>query len=147
MPVDRHDAIFAVLDKRDKIPAEAFTDMLSKVTTDTAELALLQAIGQAAGPEGLATLAEVGRGNEPAERQLARLKALFEHLDLMGVGAYCRFDMGVVRGLAYYTGVVFEGFGKGGCSVPSAAGDGMITSSKFSAVRRCRESASGRATW
>ena len=26
----------------------------------------------------------------------------------MGVGDYCRFDMSIVRGLAYYTGMVFE---------------------------------------
>jgi histidyl-tRNA synthetase len=26
----------------------------------------------------------------------------------MGVGEFCRFDMGIVRGLAYYTGMVFE---------------------------------------
>ena len=41
-----------MLDKRDKIPAAAFTEMLSKVTGGTAELALLQVIGQASGPEG-----------------------------------------------------------------------------------------------
>jgi histidyl-tRNA synthetase len=29
-------------------------------------------------------------------------------LEKMGVGAFCRFDMGIVRGLAYYTGTVFE---------------------------------------
>jgi histidyl-tRNA synthetase len=32
----------------------------------------------------------------------------------MGVADYCTFDMSIVRGLAYYTGVVFEGFGKAG---------------------------------
>jgi histidyl-tRNA synthetase len=110
---DRHDAIFAVLDKRDKIPGAAFTEMLSKITGGAEELALLQAIGQSAGPDGLDHLQEVGRGNEAAEAQLSRLRSLFDHLHLMGAGEYCRFDMGVVRGLAYYTGVVFEGFGQG----------------------------------
>ncbi|MBI4578625.1 MAG: ATP phosphoribosyltransferase regulatory subunit, partial [Planctomycetes bacterium] len=37
----------------------------------------------------------------------------FSLLGRMGIGEYCVFDMGVVRGLAYYTGVVFEAFGKG----------------------------------
>lgn len=110
---DRHDAIFAVLDKRDKVSGEAFTEMLGKITSGDQELALLQAIGQSAGPEGLDQLQEVAGGNEAAEAQLARLRSLFEHLEIMGVSEYCRFDMGVVRGLAYYTGVVFEGFGQG----------------------------------
>lgn len=111
---ERHESVFAVLDKRDKVPAEAFTEMLAKVAGGDAELALLQGIGQARGEEGIAHLAEVARGNETAEREMARLRSLFEHLALMGVREYCTFDMGVVRGLAYYTGVVFEGFGLGG---------------------------------
>lgn len=111
---ERHEAIFAVLDKRDKVPAEAFAEMLQKVAVGGDELAALQSIGQARGPEGLEHLAVVARGNEPAEGELARLRGLFDRLRLLGVGDYCTFDMGVVRGLAYYTGVVFEGFGKGG---------------------------------
>ncbi len=33
---------------------------------------------------------------------------MFAYLEKMGVGQWCRFDMGIVRGLAYYTGMVFE---------------------------------------
>ena len=54
------------------------------------------------------------RGNKAAEGEMLRLRSLLEQLACMGVADYCTFDMGVVRGLAYYTGVVFEGFGKGG---------------------------------
>ncbi|MCJ7730375.1 MAG: ATP phosphoribosyltransferase regulatory subunit, partial [Sedimentisphaerales bacterium] len=32
--------------------------------------------------------------------------------DKMGVGGYCRFDPGIVRGLAYYTGIVYEIYDK-----------------------------------
>ena len=35
---------------------------------------------------------------------------LFEGLEACGLAAYARFDLSVVRGLAYYTGVVFELF-------------------------------------
>lgn len=37
-----------------------------------------------------------------------RMARLSSYLDAYGVGDFCRFDPGVVRGLAYYTGVVFE---------------------------------------
>jgi histidyl-tRNA synthetase len=37
-----------------------------------------------------------------------RLRRVFEHLEAFGLGAYVRFDPGLVRGLAYYTGTVFE---------------------------------------
>ena len=37
-----------------------------------------------------------------------RLARLFELLDQYGLGDFAEFDAGLVRGLAYYTGVVFE---------------------------------------
>ncbi|MGQ9651105.1 MAG: histidine--tRNA ligase [Phycisphaerae bacterium] len=109
----RHEDVFAVLDKRDKLPLEAFVEAVEKVTRNSNEKAALLDIGQAAGDEGLAGLEEVALENEAAEAELARLKQLLGLLAKMGVGGYCQFDMGVVRGLAYYTGVVFEAFGKG----------------------------------
>jgi len=36
------------------------------------------------------------------------------YLDALGVGPYCRFDLSIVRGLAYYTGIVFELFDRRG---------------------------------
>jgi histidyl-tRNA synthetase len=34
----------------------------------------------------------------------------FGHLRAMGLGGFVRFDLSIVRGLAYYTGIVFELF-------------------------------------
>lgn len=42
--------------------------------------------------------------------EIARMAEMFAHLEAMGLGAYVRFDLTIVRGLAYYTGVVFELF-------------------------------------
>ncbi len=110
---ERHEGIYAVLDKRDKIPAEAFEGEIRKVAADDKEKTSLLTIGQARGNEGLEQLEGVASGNDAARTELVRLGQLFEQLSAMGVADYCTFDMGVVRGLAYYTGVVFEGFGKG----------------------------------
>jgi histidyl-tRNA synthetase len=46
-------------------------------------------------------------GPSPA---LERLRALFRLLEAYGVGAWARFDIAVIRGLGYYTGIVFEAF-------------------------------------
>lgn len=110
---ERHAEIFAVLDKRDKLPADVFAESVQKITRSDAEQTTLLSISAAAGHTGLADLAGMAAGNEAAEREIARLNELFARLGDMGVGEYCAFDMGVVRGLAYYTGIVFEGFGKG----------------------------------
>lgn len=46
--------------------------------------------------------------------ELARMAAYLGHLDAMGLGGFVRFDLTVVRGLAYYTGIVFEIFDRKG---------------------------------
>jgi histidyl-tRNA synthetase len=112
--LERHAGLYAMLDKRDKLPPEVFAEELAKVTSDDAERASINTISQAKGEAGLADLARMAEGNEAAANELARLRQLFELLALMGIADYCAFDMGVVRGLAYYTGVVFEGFAQGG---------------------------------
>jgi len=111
---ERHENIFVVLDKRDKLPPEVFEGEIGKITTNSKEHEILLTIGQAQGRSGLDELAQVAEGNETAERELARLHELFDLLGRFGVTDYCEYDMGIVRGLAYYTGVVFEGFGKAG---------------------------------
>lgn len=55
--------------------------------------------------------------NSASERIRARLadwKKLVAGLDAMGLGGFVQVDLSVVRGLAYYTGFVFEAFDKKG---------------------------------
>jgi histidyl-tRNA synthetase len=109
----RHAEIFAVLDKRDKLPGDVFAESVQKIVRSAEEQTTLMSIAGAAGKTGIDDLAAMAAGNEAAEREIGRLRELFARLSDMGIGEYCAFDMGVVRGLAYYTGIVFEGFGKG----------------------------------
>ena len=44
--------------------------------------------------------------------KVPRLARLFETLKAQGKDGFCKVDLGIVRGLAYYTGVVFEIFDK-----------------------------------
>lgn len=44
--------------------------------------------------------------------KVPRLSRLFETLKAQGKDHFCKVDLGIVRGLAYYTGVVFEIFDK-----------------------------------
>ena len=48
---------------------------------------------------------------EGKSEKLERLVAGLEH---RGLGGYVKIDLGIVRGLAYYTGVVFEAFDRAG---------------------------------
>lgn len=111
--VERNAEIFAVLDKRDKLPGAVFAENVAKIARSDSERETLMSIAGTAGHAGIDELAGLAAGNEAAEQEIARLRELFTVLNHMGIGEYCAFDMGVVRGLAYYTGIVFEGFGKG----------------------------------
>ena len=46
--------------------------------------------------------------------ELERLDVYFTQLGALGFGDYVRFDLRIVRGLAYYTGIVFELFDRRG---------------------------------
>ncbi len=48
------------------------------------------------------------------EPELRRMRAYLATLDSLGLAEYVRFDTSIVRGLAYYTGVVFEIFDRQG---------------------------------
>ncbi len=51
---------------------------------------------------------------EDVAPELERLEEYFRQLEAMGLGSYVEFDLRIVRGLAYYTGIVFELFDRSG---------------------------------
>ena len=95
-----------VLDKLDKIGAEAVVEQLA----DTAGPIRLPRAVAAELVAGLASrgLAEAARVAVPGSTALAELRRLFDLLDAYGLAGRVDYDASVVRGLAYYTGIVFE---------------------------------------
>jgi len=57
-----------------------------------------EAIAQSAGVQS----------TEGMTRAVEKLKAFAGYLEAFGISDWCRYDTGIVRGLAYYTGVVYE---------------------------------------
>jgi histidyl-tRNA synthetase len=99
------DGLYALLDKRSRLPGDAFAEMTAEKIADAdkrekvLELMAVESVGQ---------IEKVVELTGQARQGVDELKRLFEILDTMGVGDWCMFDIGIVRGLAYYTGVVFE---------------------------------------
>jgi histidyl-tRNA synthetase len=107
VPSEQHVDVFMVLDKKGKVPVETMKEMLVEkgLTAHTADDVMAQLTGEAGDSLSSGTLAA-----SPAAEDVRHL------LDLaaaMGFADYLRFDSGVVRGLSYYTGAVFEGFDAG----------------------------------
>ena len=95
-----------VLDKLDKIGAEAVVEQLADpagpVGLSRPVAAELVASLAARGLDEAASLAVRG------STALAELRRLFDLLDAYGLADRVDYDASVVRGLAYYTGIVFE---------------------------------------
>jgi histidyl-tRNA synthetase len=56
------------------------------------------------------------------------MKALYTYLEAMGVLKYCIFDLTIVRGIGYYTGIVFEAYEEGQEDIGSLFGGGRYDS-------------------
>ena len=72
------------------------------------------------GPGSIGSRAE---NRENIGQRLEDWKALLDYLEAMQLRQYLEIDLGIVRGLAYYTGFVFEAFERGG-TLRSLAGGG-----------------------
>jgi len=103
--------LFTLLDRRTKIAAEAYRERLTALVPDAARRIALDTLF---GCRSLEDVEQLRDWSAPAREAIAELRRLFELLGTFGVGEYCAFDMSVVRGLAYYTGPVYEAYGKAG---------------------------------
>jgi len=104
IPENQLDSLYALLDKYSKMPRDGFEKILSEQVPDSRMAKKIMDLMNAALSE-VAEIVGANAGVEDAIQELARLQEL---LTQMGVWQYCGFYPSIVRGLAYYTGVVFE---------------------------------------
>lgn len=57
---------------------------------------------------GVTTSGGTTDSDRPSSVDFQPMHALRRHLDQIGIAQWCEFDPGIARGLAYYTGTVFE---------------------------------------
>jgi histidyl-tRNA synthetase len=93
--------LYAALDKKHKVPAEEFEREVAVAVPDSTVRARVVAALSAQSLEEVERVAP----NLPAAGDL---RTLLAHLETFGMRDYASFDIGIVRGLAYYTGIVFE---------------------------------------
>jgi histidyl-tRNA synthetase len=107
IPKDHHASTFLALDKRGKISDSEIAALLkanglSQESID-ASFTILNL-------NTLEAVADVLGEQTPA---LEHFLAFFRMMNLYGAGDMVKFDISVIRGLGYYTGIVFEGFDTG----------------------------------
>jgi len=101
----RLEAVYQVVDKLDREPRDRLAERLADVGLATGTIEAIFAVTRLRGSDELR--AEFGGVSRVAE-SIDQLSLYLDHLDGLGVADYVDVDLSVVRGLAYYTGIVFE---------------------------------------
>ena len=119
IPEEKFAATCVLVDKLEKLPLDA-------VQSDLEELGLsrgvVEKLTSVLTNNSVDDIAKVLGDDSEAVRQLTELFALCESY---GISDWLLFDASVVRGLAYYTGVVFEAFDRRG-ELRAIAGGGAV---------------------
>lgn len=111
VPQDKLGQAYAIIDKLGREPEEISEAKLTKETGLSADQ--VRAVFGIFKHENIESLAEAYSGSG-ADEEFARLKAYFASLQAMNLASFARYDGRIVRGLAYYTGIVFEIFDRQG---------------------------------
>ena len=91
-----------IVDKMDKLSSDVIEDQLSDLGHDSKVVTTIQAV---LGIKDMNSLQEALKDESVA---VSELNLLFDAIDSYDISEWVEFDASIVRGLAYYTGAVFE---------------------------------------
>ena len=106
VPEEKLNPLYTLLDKKAKIPSEAFSTTLTEQVGGKLAKQII-AFMEIKKVSEVGNLFREEKGSE-IDAALNELAMCQSHLEQMGIDEYCVFDPSIVRGLAYYTGIVFE---------------------------------------
>ena len=111
-PEQTRKEVMRIVDKKEKISREEFLGQLQAEGLDRATAEEIDRITAISGPveESLVELSTKAPDDERAEAAIERMHNLYDRLTGYGVADTCTLDLSVVRGMDYYTGLVFEAF-------------------------------------
>ena len=101
VPPNLHDSVLVIMDKRDKVSPENFSEMLVESGMNSSQVEQLKEHLAIPELESLSKLLPDCEG-------ITALQELSQLINISGFSSYIQFDVSIVRGLSYYTGPVFE---------------------------------------
>ncbi|MFH1882089.1 MAG: histidine--tRNA ligase [Planctomycetota bacterium] len=102
IPEDKLESIYAVLDKKGKLPPETFEEILGEQIPDG------NAVKRILDFMSVDSMPQLEEYVEDESSAYLDIKMVLDNLTTMEIGDFCVYDPSIVRGLAYYTGIVFE---------------------------------------
>ena len=116
LDAEKNKKLYKLIDKKNKMPAEKFSAEVALITENAAKTAVFEKYVAISTPKEIETFFnETYQGSNKEEdfnKTLKPLLTLFSQLEALGYKDYIKFDPSIVRGLDYYTDVVFEIFDK-----------------------------------
>ena len=91
-----------IVDKMDKLPVDIIEEQLTELGHNSDAISKIQSIF------GIKNMDELANSLGKESSAISELNSLFDSIDSYGILEWVEFDASVVRGLAYYTGAVFE---------------------------------------
>lgn len=104
-------AVFAAIDKRAREPAAVSREKLEAAVGSSNVADRVEAILEC---RDVASLVRRFSGVVSAAEHIERMRQYLVYVAALGFGDWVRLDLSIVRGLAYYTGIVFELFDTAG---------------------------------
>src|SRR5690606_29007876 len=105
VPEDALPAVFGVVDKLDRQPRAVSDEKLAAAGIGADARERILALPSASLDDVASCLA-----GTPTQGAVEEFRNYLDYLDALGVSDWVRVDFSIVRGLAYYTGIVFELF-------------------------------------
>lgn len=102
---DKMQDAFTLLDAKGKMPLDVFVDKAKALGLDSAAVDRFNMLCEKSYPVKEINALREDAGLNDALNDFALLDT---ELDQLGLHKWCKYDLGIVRGLAYYTGTVFE---------------------------------------
>lgn len=108
IPEEKFAATCVLVDKLEKVPIDAIQGDLEELGLDRS---VVEKLTEVLTNKSIESLEQTLGADSEAIKELKQLMSL---LEAYGIDDWIQFDASVVRGLAYYTGIVFEAFDRKG---------------------------------
>jgi histidyl-tRNA synthetase len=105
VPREILEPVYSVVDRLEREPRERLERRLADLGLDARTAGAILEVTQL---RGIAELSAEFGGAASVSDAVAELSTYLEYLEDLGVAEFVDIDLSVVRGLAYYTGIVFE---------------------------------------
>lgn len=103
--------VMRVIDDEEKISREEFVEELEDLGLTQEDIGKVDTLMNISGSNTEQQLMELEeKAPEELQDRVERMKSLFDALESYGISDMVELNLSIVRGLAYYTGLVFEAF-------------------------------------